>query len=124
MFPSVAGTLSAAILLGSLAQGVAARPQPKSTWVHKGPARKKMAQNLKRSLETSMGIKAGTYRRADEDNLPSCKDSAATTITAPKANIWSALTETEAAGLVAWMFDQPELNLTVSDNATSWDNTM
>ncbi|KKA26891.1 hypothetical protein TD95_003263 [Thielaviopsis punctulata] len=124
MLPSLSTSLSAALLLGSLVQDAAARPQPKSTWVHKGPARKKMAHNLKRSIETSMGLKAGTYRRDDTEDFPACKDAAATVVTAPKTNIWSALTESEAVGLVSWMFDRPELNLTVSENATSWDNTI
>lgn len=45
-------------------------------------------------------------------------------VDAPKENIWSGLTGPEAAGVTEWLFAQTELNLTQSENATSWDNTM
>ncbi|GKT67922.1 copper amine oxidase [Colletotrichum tofieldiae] len=40
-------------------------------------------------------------------------------IEAPKENIWSGLTGPEAAGVTEWLFAQKELNLTLSENATS-----
>ncbi|KAL5604892.1 hypothetical protein BROUX41_001777 [Berkeleyomyces rouxiae] len=120
--PFSKGLASVVLLLGALARESSARPEPKSTWVHKGPARKKMSHNLKRNLEGSLGVNSGMYRR--QDSYPDCKETLATNIPAPKTNIWAALSESEAAGLVAWMFDQKDLNLTVSENATSWDNTI
>ncbi|KAI8241344.1 hypothetical protein K4K57_000053 [Colletotrichum sp. SAR 10_99] len=45
-------------------------------------------------------------------------------VDAPKENIWSGLTGPEAAGVTEWLFAQTELNLTQSENATSWDNTI
>ncbi|KAH8731081.1 copper amine oxidase [Phaeosphaeriaceae sp. PMI808] len=42
----------------------------------------------------------------------------------PKQNIWGSLTGPEASGVVSWLFAQKELNLTVAENATNWDNTI
>lgn len=58
------------------------------------------------------------------ENTTSCAGTGATEITAPKANIWDQLDDVEAAGVVAWVFAQPEFNLTVSENATAWTNSM
>ncbi|KAK2007417.1 amine oxidase catalytic domain-containing protein [Colletotrichum eremochloae] len=52
----------------------------------------------------------------------SCIESEAVAITAPKENIWSDLTHSETTSVVGWLLAQPELNLTVSSNATIWDN--
>lgn len=54
----------------------------------------------------------------------SCAGTAAVEITAPKQNVWDQLDDVDAAGVVAWLFARPELNLTVSENATAWDNSM
>lgn len=44
--------------------------------------------------------------------------------TAPYENVWGGLANEEAASVIAWLFAQPALNLTVSENATNWDNSM
>lgn len=49
---------------------------------------------------------------------------AAPTINAPKENIWISLSDDEAAGVIAFLHDQPELNLTAAADATSWDNSI
>ncbi|KAF7290310.1 Amine oxidase [Mycena chlorophos] len=46
------------------------------------------------------------------------------TITAPKQNIFISLTDDEAAAVISFLHDQPELNLTATVIATSWDNAI
>lgn len=103
--------VSCALLLGLLAQDVVAAPQPKSDWVQNAKSRKKMTDILN-----------GKIRR--DLNTTLCSESAARTVSAPKQNVWGGLTDEEAASVVSWLFAQPDLNLTVSENATEWDNTM
>jgi len=116
--PRVAAT--AALLLSSLAPGVLAAPSPKSDWVRKGPGgsggyfKKKVHDHIKRAID-------GGKRAAE---LPSCAETTTTTITAPKENPWAPLTNEETAAVVKWLFDQAELNLTVTANATSWENSI
>jgi primary-amine oxidase len=43
---------------------------------------------------------------------------------APYVNVWGGLTDVEAAGTVEWMFQQADLNLTVSESSSEWDNSM
>ncbi|KAK3940868.1 putative copper amine oxidase [Diplogelasinospora grovesii] len=104
------------LLLTCLVHDVCARPspEPRSAWVRKGPGRKKMADHIKRAVE-------GKRPRSTE---PSCVETLATNIAAPKTNIWGELSHVEAAAVVQWLFAQPELNLTVTDKATAWDNTI
>ena len=45
-------------------------------------------------------------------------------IVAPFVNIWAQLSNDEAAQTVAFMHAQPDLNLTRTENATSWDNSI
>ncbi|KAK3690111.1 amine oxidase catalytic domain-containing protein [Podospora appendiculata] len=108
--------LASALLLTSLSQDVFARPnpEPKVPWVRKGSGRKKMAHNLKRAVEGE--------RRATEPET--CAQTVTTTITAPKANVWGELIDVETAGVVSWLFAQKDLNLTLTENATNWDNTI
>jgi primary-amine oxidase len=73
-----------------------------------------MADHIKRAVE-------GKRPRSTE---PSCVETLATNIAAPKTNIWGELSHVEAAAVVQWLFAQPELNLTVTEKATAWDNTM
>lgn len=72
-----------------------------------------MANHIKRAME---GKRAKT--------LETCAKTLATEITAPKANIWGALNDVETAGVVEWLFAQEELNLTLSEDAGAWDNSM
>ena len=109
-----------AVLVGLLAtQDVLARPSPnpKSSWVrHKGGRGKR---HLTAALSKSAGIQS-----RDVNETVTCAEAAATTIKAPKTNIWGSLTNDEAASVVAWLFAQEDLNLTISDNATAWDNSV
>ncbi|KAH7000475.1 copper amine oxidase [Ilyonectria destructans] len=85
---------------------------PKAPWVQqrtKGHGRKLFGASIE---------KRGQKVRDD------CVVKAALDIDAPKENIWAGLTEPEAVSIVEWMFAQPELNLTASEDAGSWDNTL
>ncbi|KAF2146772.1 uncharacterized protein K452DRAFT_323862 [Aplosporella prunicola CBS 121167] len=55
---------------------------------------------------------------------PSCTVPTAQLTTAPKSNVWSGLTDTEAASVDSWLFGQKSLNLTVSKKAGEWDNSI
>lgn len=111
---STGALASCALVLGLFAQDVAALPSPKSSWVRKGRSRKAMADIL--------NGKTKTRRSGIWDN--SCSNTTYNAVTAPKANVWSSLTDVEASSVVAWLFAQPELNLTVAENGTEWDNTL
>ena len=56
--------------------------------------------------------------------LKQCQNNGAKLISAPHPNVWEGLTDSEAASVVSWLFNQTELNLTTTDDATAWDNTM
>lgn len=47
-------------------------------------------------------------------------------VKAPKDNVRAGLTDEEAAEVVAWLLEQPELelNLTISEEAGEWDNSV
>lgn len=109
------------ITLASIAEHALARPspEPKASWVRKGQGRKAISDvlrgkrdNLRRSTASST------------NGTESCAGTLAAQISAPKVNVWAELEETDAAAVVAWLFSQPELNLTVTENATEWDNTV
>ncbi|WVQ79580.1 hypothetical protein IAT38_001680 [Cryptococcus sp. DSM 104549] len=48
----------------------------------------------------------------------------APTTTASKDNIWAYLTNDEAAGVISFLHNQTDLNLTAVDDAGDWDNTI
>lgn len=112
-----ATTLSLATL-GLLVQDGLARPspEPKASWVRKGHGRKAISNVLKGKRDARVAQRS--------DNVTSCAGTAAVEITAPKANVWDQLNDVDAAGVVAWLFAQPEFNLTVSENATAWSNSV
>lgn len=112
-----AATVSLATL-GLLVQDSLARPhlESKADWVRNGHGRKAVSDVLKGKRDARLAHRS--------DNTTSCADTGATAITAPKINLWNQMEGAEAADLLSWLFAQPELNLTVSEQATSWDNTM
>jgi primary-amine oxidase len=111
---STGAIASCVLALGLLAQDVLASPQPKSSWVRNGRGRKAMADMINGKA------------KAKRLNMPrtTCPEVAATEVTAPKTNVWGGLTDVEAASVASWLFAQSDLNLTVSENATEWDNTV
>lgn len=112
-------TLSLATL-SLLAQDVFARPapEPKSAWVRKGHGRKAISDVLKGKRD----LRRSTVVPRNESS--SCAGTLATELTAPKKNVWGGLEDTDAVAVVAWLFAQPEFNLTVTENATAWDNSV
>jgi primary-amine oxidase len=89
-------------------------PDPKAAWVRQSRARKAASRVGKR---WSNGTSA-------QPAVTSCSDNNYTQVLAPKVNVWGGLTDVEAASVTRWLFAQPEFNLTVSDEAGEWDNTM
>ena len=53
-----------------------------------------------------------------------CAAPVAQVVSAPKQNIWAGLTDVEAAGVTQWLFSQKSLNLTTTEDAGEWDNTV
>ncbi|KAI9729144.1 MAG: hypothetical protein M1834_007051 [Cirrosporium novae-zelandiae] len=82
-------------------------PDPKAAWIRKGRQRQGYINNQKREV-----------------NNTTCAADTAKAATAPKSNIWGGLTNYEAASVAKWLFAQEALNITASENATEWDNTM
>lgn len=106
------------VLVGLLAQDVLALPgpKPKSSWVRKGGGRgKRQIHNVLRQRAEG---------RRDLNETATCAEALAAPIKAPKANVWGPMTDDEAAAVVAWLFAQGDLNLTVSDDAGAWDNSV
>ena len=69
-------------------------------------------------------LAASFNKREELEPRGGCTVSSAAAITAPKTNIWADLTEAETKSVVGWLFEQKDLNLTTSDKAGSWDNTL
>jgi len=87
-------------------------PAPKATWVKSGRGHRVAphnSQQAKRQYFNSTG--------------PICGEEAVS-ITAPVPNIWEGFTDAEAASVVYWLFEQSDLNLTITENATEWDNSV
>ncbi|KAK3989769.1 putative copper amine oxidase [Cladorrhinum sp. PSN332] len=103
------------LVLSSVANDVVALPSAKAPWVRNAYAKKKMTDHVKRAI-------GGNLPRSTEPVL--CSDTIATEITAPKANVWKHLADYETAAVVEWLFQQPDLNLTTTDKAGTWDNTI
>jgi primary-amine oxidase len=105
-------SLQAAILGLSLCSGIT-DALPKAPWVEQ------YARTRGRKHFTSSVVK----RNVTEDP-EDCVIQSAQITQAPKTNIWGGLSGQEASSVVAWLFGQPELNLTESEKAGNWDNTM
>jgi primary-amine oxidase len=86
---------------------------PKAPWVEE------YARTRGRKLFTS-----SVAKRNFTEDPPDCIIRNAQATEAPKKNIWGGLTGEEASGVVSWLFAQSDLNLTESEKAGNWDNTM
>lgn len=98
------------LLLLCLLNGVSALP--KSSWARERQ-KKGLIKNLKRWSNSTTPQPAST-----------CPQNPAPSVSAPKQNIFAGLTNWEAASVAQWLFAQPELNLTISDDAGEWDNSI
>ncbi|KAL3423197.1 copper amine oxidase [Phlyctema vagabunda] len=99
-----------ATLLLLLPQLIDARPQPRPKSINF------------RNGRIKNGYSGGRKRQASSSG--SCAAPAAQEISAPKSNVWSGLTDDEAASVTKWLFGQSTLNLTATANAGEWDNTL
>lgn len=59
-----------------------------------------------------------------QSSTQACASPASQAITASKPNIWSSLTDDEAASIAQWLFSQPSFNLTATADAGEWDNSV
>jgi primary-amine oxidase len=113
----------ALLLVGSLAGDVVAtKLDPSRDLVRqKSRARK----NQMRSLvgRSSQHITHQSRAYANQYASP-CQATPPQEINAPKENVWYGLTDDETADVAKWLFGRPELNLTSTENAGEWDNTM
>ncbi|KAJ2906807.1 hypothetical protein MKZ38_010798 [Zalerion maritima] len=92
---------------------------PKTLWAQQ------RAKSHGKKVFASAINKRYTNDTTDDANDPEdCYVKTAADIAAPKDNIWAGLTDGEAASVTAWLFAQPELNLTTSGEAGEWDNTI
>lgn len=97
------------LILSHIITGVSA--VPKTSW-----ARQRAKGMGRRSLRSSL-----EKRDNSTDDCIARHPSAAE---APNENIWAGLSDKEAASVVHWLFAQPELNLTESEDAGDWDNSL
>lgn len=78
---------------------------------------KKVARNaLRQALDGRSYTNSST--------VTACSTSQAVSITAPQDNVWAGLSDAEAVSVVAWLFGQESLNLTETEDAGEWDNTV
>ncbi|KAM0749530.1 copper amine oxidase [Meredithblackwellia eburnea MCA 4105] len=101
------GSLSALLPLALVLQAVAL-PQPKLPSI-KSPR-----------LRTRPAVANFVINAAE--NSTASNDTATPSVVASKENIWITLTNAEAAGVVSYLHNQSELNLTDSADAGTWDN--
>lgn len=99
-------TFAAVLLLTTLSS---ARPQPKAAWVR--GARARLAKSSK-------------WNHKRYVNGSACIETSPPDFVAPKDNVWGGLTDVEAASVTKWLFGQRELNLTRSEDAGEWDNSV
>ena len=109
-FPPVHRCCSLALLaLSLLCEDAFAGPQPNAAWMR--GARKRLAEHANLNPDKRQASYAS-----------SCAVTTPPDFAAPKQNVWSGLTDWEAASVTKWLFGQSDLNLTVSEDAGEWDN--
>lgn len=72
---------------------------------------------------TSTSWSNGTYTPTSPSSQ-SCAAPGSQAIDAPYTNVWGGLTGEETASIAAWLFSQPQFNLTVTEEAGDWDNSL
>ncbi|KAI5363237.1 putative copper amine oxidase [Septoria linicola] len=104
--------LTVLLTFSTLPISVFAIPKPKAPWVQAARSR----------LVKSTSARTNISKRWSNSSI--CTESGPAAISAPKTNIWAGLTDDEAASVTYWLFHQTDLNLTTSDVAGEWDNTV
>ncbi|KAI1344805.1 membrane copper amine oxidase [Xylariaceae sp. FL0016] len=117
--PSICAASAAALLLLSSFELAVARPSPDP----KVPARMQWSNNRGKKIART-ALKNSIEGRSWNTSDTSCSDAKAYPITAPHDNVWAGLTDAEAVSVVAWLFSQQSLNLTTTEDADEWDNTV
>ncbi len=79
-----------------------------------------------RNWRIKNGMNKQTKRWTNDTSTaePACAAASAQTVAAPYSNVWSSLTDDEAASVAAWLFSQPSFNLTKAEDAGEWDNSL
>jgi len=90
-------------------------PEAKATWVKSGRGHRVIPYDSRQAKRQ--------YSNYTTPEAPICGDAAAA-VTAPVPNVWEGLTDQEAASVAYWLFDHSNLNLTKSDDAGEWDNSV
>ncbi|KLU86645.1 hypothetical protein MAPG_05657 [Magnaporthiopsis poae ATCC 64411] len=68
--------------------------------------------------------KSGDHAHHEPRQEGTCGSSPPASIKAPKRNLWGQLNEKEVGSVVDWLFQQRGLNLTHTEDAGDWDNTI
>ncbi|KAK9794237.1 putative Amine oxidase catalytic domain-containing protein [Seiridium cardinale] len=119
-FSSPGAVATAALALLSSADLAFARPSPEP----KVPARMQWSHNRGKKIARNalkLALEGRSYTNA---TAAACSTSQANPITAPQDNVWVGLSDAEAVSVVAWLFGQESLNLTETEDAGEWDNTV
>ncbi|KAL2843196.1 copper amine oxidase [Aspergillus pseudodeflectus] len=122
---SLSGGITSLLLIGSLAGDVLANKLDKSAQTVRQKNRGRRA--LMRSLESRSNQHPSDRwngKPPNEESALTCEDTPPQEINAPKENVWYGLTDDETADVAKWLFGRPELNLTTSEIAGEWDNTI
>jgi primary-amine oxidase len=122
---SLSGGITSLLLIGSLASDVLANKLDKSAQAVRQKNRGRRA--LMRSLESRSNQHPNDRwdgKPPTGESASTCEDTPPQEINAPKENVWYGLTDDETADVARWLFGRPELNLTTSEIAGEWDNTM
>ncbi|OAG05511.1 membrane copper amine oxidase [Paraphaeosphaeria sporulosa] len=90
-------------------------PEAKANWVKSGRGHRVIPHDSRQAKRQ--------YLNTTSPEAPGCGD-AAPAVTAPIPNVWEGFTDEEAASVVYWLFEQSDLNLTTSEKAGEWDNSV
>jgi primary-amine oxidase len=90
-------------------------PEAKAAWVKSGRGHRVIPHDSRQAKRQ--------YWNSTGPETPACGD-AAPAITAPVPNVWEGFTDEEAASVAYWLFEQSDLNLTTSEEAGEWDNSV
>lgn len=117
--PRLSTWLLLAILACLVIQGVYARPSGGRG--HAGSHGRRLRRGQPRPQPRT---KSGDHGHHEPRQQGTCGPSPPASIKAPKRNLWGQLSEQEVGSVVDWLFGQQGLNLTHTEDAGDWDNTM
>ncbi|KAL3467115.1 copper amine oxidase [Aspergillus heterothallicus] len=123
---SLSGGITSLLLIGGLAGDVLANKLDKSAQAvrQKNRGRKALMRSLESRSNQHPSDRWDYGKPPNGHSTPTCEDTPPQEINAPKENVWYGLTDDETAAVAKWLFGRPELNLTTSEDAGEWDNTI